>query len=69
MNLTNTTFLITTDDLSAADAEDIACPSCLVYRDVARCHYCGDARFRLHSAGRRQPYFVCDGCGQRLEIG
>ncbi len=40
-----------------------------VYRNAQqlRCSYCGTARFRLHSAGRREPCFACDGCGQRLE--
>ena len=32
-----------------------------------RCSYCGIARFRLRSAGRRRPYLACDSCGQRLE--
>jgi hypothetical protein len=68
MNLAKTTFFITTDDQRAVDAEDKACPSYLVYRDAAHCPYCGAARFRLRSTGRRQPYFACDGCGQRLEI-
>jgi hypothetical protein len=33
----------------------------------SHCPYCGDARFRLRSAGRCQPYFACEGCEHRLE--
>jgi predicted RNA-binding Zn-ribbon protein involved in translation (DUF1610 family) len=42
----------------------------LLYRNARklRCPYCGTARFRLCSAGRQQPYFACDGCGQMLEM-
>lgn len=31
-----------------------------------RCPYCGEAQFRLRAAGRWQPYFACEGCGQML---
>ncbi len=41
----------------------------ILYRNdkQLRCPYCGAARYRLRSAGRREPYFACEGCGQRLE--
>ncbi len=68
MNLTKTTLFVATGDLGTADAEDKACTLYRVYQDAAHCPYCRAARFRLRSAGRRQPYFVCDGCGQRLDI-
>ncbi len=42
----------------------------VIYRNgqQLKCLFCGAARFRLRSAGRRQPCFACQGCGQRLEI-
>ncbi len=50
-------------------AQDEGQTSYVIYRNASqlKCLCCGAVRFRLRSACRRLPLFVCDHCGQMLE--
>lgn len=56
--------------LAVLDGADEVHGAYYVFRNVEQlqCPYCGTARFRLRSAARREPYFACEDCGQRLEM-